>query len=277
MARIIQISDTHFSRNTPHFAVNLRPLQEWMRAQHADLVIHTGDATVNGADSDDDMRDVARMMQSLGAPVLAVPGNHDVGEAGNPYQPVNDERLQRWRQYFGPDWWSRDVEGWRLIGIDSMLFGSGHPDEMRQMQWLEELTADAGPRRVAWFTHRPMFIEHPGEGDRGYWSVKGRSRSALLGLIGAHHVALVATGHLHKWRDVTIDGCRYIWGPSAGFLVGPKEQPVELPGEKWLGAAVYELRGTDISVRHAPIPGLTELWIDDVVHEVYPRSQANAA
>lgn len=276
MTRIIQISDTHFSRITPHFAVNLEPLRDWMREQHPDLIVHTGDVTVNGADSDDDMRDVAEMMRSLGAPFLAVPGNHDVGEAGNPYQPVNDERLWRWRRQFGPDRWSRDIEDWRLIGFNSMLFGSGHPDEAAQMAWLDNVTAHAAPRRVAWFTHRPVFIERPDEGDRGYWSIKNASRKPLLDLIRKHHVALVATGHLHKWRDVTIDGCRYIWGPSEGFLVGPKEQPIELPGEKWLGAAVYELDGTELSVRHAAIPGLVELWIDDMVHEIYPHSQATA-
>ena len=142
------------------------------------------------------------------------------------------------------------------------------------MSWLQEVTAGAAPRRVAWFTHRPLFIEDPREGDRGYWSVKPAARSALLDLLRRHDVALVATGHLHKWRDVTVEGCRYIWGPSCGFLVGPKEQPIELPGEKWLGAAVYEVDGSEVTVRHAPIPGLTELWIDDVVHDVYPHSQA---
>jgi 3',5'-cyclic AMP phosphodiesterase CpdA len=275
MARIVQISDTHFSRTKPHFMVNLRPLQDWVRQQHADLVVHTGDVTVDGADSEDDMRDVADMMRSLGTPFLALPGNHDVGEAGNRHQPVNDERLARWRRHFGPDWWSRDIEGWRLVGIDSMLFGSGHPDEARQMAWLHEVVAAAAPRRIAWFTHRPLFIEHPEEGDRGYWSVEPAARKPLLDLIRERHVALVATGHLHKWHDATIDGCRYIWGPSAGFLVD-QDQPERLAGEQWMGAALYELHGADLNVRHAPIPGLTELWISDVIHEVYPHSQAAA-
>jgi len=274
MARIVQLSDSHFGLSKPHFTVNAAPVQEWIRQQRPDLVIHTGDATVNGADSEDDMRDVAEIMQATGVPFLAVPGNHDVGEPGNPYQPVNDERLARWRRHFGADWWSRDIEQWRLVGIDSMLFGSGHAEETRQMRWLEEVTAGAAPRRVAWFTHRPLFIEDPREGDRGYWSIRPAPRTLLLDLLRRHDVALVATGHLHKWRDVTVEGCRYIWGPSCGFLVGPKEQPIELPGEKWLGAAVYELDGSNATVRHAPIPGLTELWIDDVVHDVYPHSQA---
>ena len=273
MARVLQISDTHLSRGKPQFADNWAPLRDWVREQRPDLVIHTGDLTVDGADQESDMRDGAELMRTLGVPFVAVPGNHDVGEGGNVHQPVNDERLARWRRHFGPDWWLRDVEAWRLVGLDSMLFGSGHPDEARQMDWLRETLADAGPRRIALFTHRPIFIDEPDEGDRGYWSVKPAQRAALLDLLRRHDVAIVATGHLHKWHDRVLDGCRYIWGPSSGFLVGPRNQP-ELPGEKWLGAVVYELDGANVNVAYAEVPGLTGFWIDEVLHIVYPPRHA---
>jgi 3',5'-cyclic AMP phosphodiesterase CpdA len=273
MTRVLQISDTHLSRNKPHFSDNWAPLRDWVRAQEADLVIHTGDLTVDGADREDDMRDGAELMRSLGTPFLAVPGNHDVGEAHNVHQPVNDERLARWRRHFGPDWWMRDVEQWRLVGLDSMLFGSAHRDAARQMAWLRETLADAGGRRIGLFTHRPLFVEDPGEDDRGYWSVNPAARAPLLDLVRSHDVAIVGTGHLHKWGDRTVDGCRYVWGPSSGFLVGPQNQP-ELPGEKWLGAVVYEFEGRQASVAFAEVPGLTGFWIDDVVHVVYPPRHA---
>lgn len=273
MARVLQISDTHLSRAKPQFAQNWPPLRDWVHRQHADLVVHTGDLTVDGADHDDDVRDGAELMRALDATFLAVPGNHDVGEAGNPHQPVNDERLARWRRHFGHDWWAHDVEGWRLVGLDSMLFGSGHAEEARQVAWLHETLAGAGPRRIAWFTHRPLFIEDPNEGDLGYWSVKPPQRAPLLDLIRRYGVALVATGHLHKWHDRVLDGCRYIWGPSSAFLVGPHNQP-ELPGEKWLGAVVYDFDAADVAVRHAEVPGLTGFWIDDVLHIVYPPRHA---
>ena len=219
------------------------------------------------------MRDGAALMRELGAPLAAVPGNHDVGEAGNPHQPLNDERLERWRRHFGPDWWLRDVEGWRLVGLDSMLLGSGHPEEARQDAWLRDTLASAGARRIALFTHRPLFVDQPDEGDQGYWTVKPRPRAQLLELIHRHRVALVATGHLHKWHDRVVDGCRYIWAPSSGFLVGPDNQP-DLPGEKWLGAVVYEYDGSEVDVRFAGVPGLCSYWIDDVLHIVYPPRRA---
>jgi 3',5'-cyclic AMP phosphodiesterase CpdA len=273
MTRILQISDTHLSRTKPHFAPNFAPLRDWVLRQDADLVIHTGDLTVNGADDEADMRDGAALMRSLGVTFLAVPGNHDVGEAGNPHQPINAERLERWRRHFGHDWWSHDVDGWRLIGLDSMLFGSGGDEEARQFGWLSRTLATADGRRIAWFTHRPLFIDVPEEGDTGYWSVKPEPRAALLDLVARHDVALVATGHLHKWRDHAAARCRYVWCASSGFLVGPDNQP-DLPGEKRLGATIHDFDGAGVSIAHSDIPGLATLWIDDVLHEVYPPRHA---
>ena len=48
-----------------------------------------------------------------------------------------------------------------------MLTGSGEPEEDEQALWLEQVMAEAGERRVAWFLHRPLFLEDPGEGDTG--------------------------------------------------------------------------------------------------------------
>jgi len=269
MARVIQISDTHLSRSKAHFASNWAPVRDWVRSRNPDLVIHTGDLTVDGADSEDDMRDGAEMMRSLGTPWLAVPGNHDVGEAGNRHQPANAERLARWRRHMGSDRWSRDLEGWRLIGLDSMLFGNGDAEEARQLEWLDGVSSTAGGRHIAWFTHRPLFIDTPAEGDTGYWSVKPEPRARLLERIRRDKVALVATGHLHKWNDNFVDGCRYIWGASSAFLVGPDNQP-EIPGEKRLGGVIFDFRDTSVAIAFEDIAGLEQYWIDDVLHEVYP-------
>lgn len=273
MARIVQISDTHLSLRKRHFAANWDPVCDWVRAQDADLVVHTGDLTVDGADSEDDMKDGARLMRMLDKPFRAVPGNHDVGEAGNPHQPVDAVRVDRWRRHFGDDRWSEDVGDWRLIGFNSMLCGAGGRDEARQLEWLEAAMAGAAGRSLAWFTHRPLFIDSPDEGDTGYWSVKPAPRARLLDLVSRHRVALVATGHLHKWRDARVGGCRYVWCASSGFLVGPDNQP-DMPGDKRLGATVYDLDGRDAAVTHHDIAGLSTFWIDDVLHEVYPPRQA---
>jgi 3',5'-cyclic AMP phosphodiesterase CpdA len=268
--RIVQISDTHLSRGKAHFADNWAPLERWIDAQRPDLVIHTGDVTVDGAGVEDDLAYSAGLLRELGVRFRVVPGNHDVGEAGHPSQPVNDERLVRWRSHFGEDRWVEDIEGWRLIGFDALILGSGLDEEAVQADWLAAVTAEANGRQIAWFLHKPLFLESPEESDTGYWSIKPEPRAWLMALLHRHSVALVASGHLHKAHDFRRDGTRYLWAPASSFLVGKRQPP--MPGEKRLGAVLYEFGRTGFEAEISPVPGLTDHWLGDGIDEVYPRS-----
>ena len=64
--RIVQISDTHLSPGKAHFADNWAPLADWIAAQRPDLVIHTGDVTVDGAGAEDDLAYSAGLLRGLG-------------------------------------------------------------------------------------------------------------------------------------------------------------------------------------------------------------------
>lgn len=269
--RIIQISDTHLSPGKAHFADNWAPLARWIVEQRLDLVIHTGDVTVDGAGVEADMRYSAELMHGLGVRFRAVPGNHDVGDAGHSHQPVTEGRLQRWRTHFGPDRWVEDVEDCRLIGFDALLLGSGEREETVQADWLETVMQEARGRHIAWFLHRPLFLDDPNEDDTGYWSVKPQPRARLLDLVRRHSVALVASGHLHKAHDFRHDDTRYIWAPSSAFLVGPAMKAPPMPGENRLGAVVYDIEAGVIEVKIIQVPGLSPHWIDDFVEAVYPR------
>ncbi|WP_191058161.1 metallophosphoesterase family protein [Geminicoccus harenae] len=273
MPRVLQISDSHLSSGKPHFAANWPPLRRWIEAQDAALVVHTGDVTVDGADQEEDMEHGAAMLHALNIPVMALPGNHDVGEAGHPHQPVDGLRLARWRRHFGQDHWLRDVGDWRLIGLNSMLFGEGGPEEAAQRAWLDQAMAGAGGRPVAWFMHQPLFIADPDEPDTGYWSVKPEPRRDLLALARRSNVRLIASGHLHKAHHAEVAGVHHVWCPASGFLVGAALQP-ELAGDARLGAVILDLEGPEVSVTVSEVPGLQDLWIDDVIHEVYPPRQA---
>ena len=141
--RLVQISDTHLSPGKAHFNANWAPLARWIAEQHPDLVMHTGDVTVDGADIKEDFRYAAELMRGLGVRFRAVPGNHDVGDPGHYHQPINEERLERWRAHFGPDRWVEDVEGYRLIGLDALLLGSGEREEALQAEWVDAVMNDA--------------------------------------------------------------------------------------------------------------------------------------
>jgi 3',5'-cyclic AMP phosphodiesterase CpdA len=272
--RIIQISDTHLSPGKTHFADNWPPLAAWVRDQRADLIIHTGDVTVDGAELEADLCYAAELMRDLGVPLRAVPGNHDVGDAGHSHQPVTDERLARWRAYFGPDRWIEDIAGFRLIGLNAMLLGSGHPEEPVQSAWLEDAMAGAAGRCIAWFLHRPLFLDSSAEGDTGYWSVKPQPRAALIALVQQYSVSPVASGHLHRAHQAMHDGTLYVWAPASAFLVGPGMNVPPMAGANRLGAVLYELDGDAFAANIVDVPGLSPHWIDDVVGEVYPRPSA---
>jgi hypothetical protein len=150
-----------------------------------------------------------------------------------------------------------------------MLLGSGEREEAFQADWLDAVMRDAERRRIAWFLHRPLFLDRPDEGDTGYWSVKPQPRAHLLQLLRCHSVGLVASGHLHKAHDFLNDGIRYIWAPATAFLVGEMAPP--MPGENRLGAVVHEIHRGAIESKIVEVPGLSSHWIDDVAEEVYPR------
>ena len=95
--RVIQISDTHLSRGKAHFVRQLGTTARWIASHRPDLVIHTGDVTIDGAENDDDLAYASDLIAVSGGRCRVLPGNHDVGEAGHRFQPVNDVRLQRWR------------------------------------------------------------------------------------------------------------------------------------------------------------------------------------
>jgi hypothetical protein len=154
-----------------------------------------------------------------------------------------------------------------------MLVGSGLAEEREQLAWLDATMRSAGGRMLAWFMHKPLFLEAPDEGSRGYWTIRPGHREPLLERIREHRVAMVATGHLHRMHQLELDGCRYVWSPSSGFVVGERMQE-DMPGDRALGAVVHEFAPGHVSTELIELPALSRYWIDDVVHEVYPPRRA---
>lgn len=272
--RIIQITDTHMSPDKTHFNRNWEPLLRWVEAQKPDLIVHTGDLAVDGADVDEDLLFCANLLSQLPCRVVSVPGNHDIGHLPGTHQPVNLERLSRWHKHIGPDYWAEDFGNWRIIGLNSLIIGADSSEEDEQFRWLEaELTASNG-KPVAVFAHKPLFIDTPDEGDTGYWGLLPAPRKRLYDLFKAHNVKLHASGHLHRAWAGEAFGTSYIWAPAAAFIVGPMER--DLPGERILGAVIHDL-GETAKSEIVHLSELTPYVIDDVIHEVYPSHSGDGA
>lgn len=272
--KLLQITDTHLSPTKAHFNGNWDPLARWVASEAPDLVVHTGDLSVDGADHDDDLSFSSALVRALPVPVLCLPGNHDVGHLPGTAQPVDAARLARWRRLVGPDRWVEDRGGWRLVGLDSLLCGSGGGEEREQSAWLARSLEERGDRRVAMFSHQPLFVDDPDEGDTGYWGIPPAPRRALRELLARHEVALFASGHLHVAAQGRLGATAIVWAPSSAFTVGPMER--DMPGQRRLGAVVHEF-GETLASRIATVPGLAPHRIDDVIDEVYPRSAARRA
>ncbi len=231
--RIAQISDTHLSRERPLFDDNFPPLAEALRAARPDLVIHTGDLSLNGADSDDDLYHSRETMEGLGLDWRAVPGNHDVGDEAvlGVKQPINEERLARWERCVGPLGFVQDIPGWRLVGLDTQGF-SANP---AHREFVAEAVRGAGPRRVALFQHKPITEEALADTAMNYWPLLPPSRAELLAMFDGGLPVLIASGHVHQARDRVADGIRQIWAPPVAFILGDDfQRPIPL-GHKVIG------------------------------------------
>ncbi|MBB2972880.1 hypothetical protein FHU14_003405 [Mesorhizobium sp. RMAD-H1] len=272
--RIIQITDTHLGPSKPHFNGNWQPLADWISGEKPDLVIHTGDLSVDGAVTAEDLEYSVNLLNALPVPVLSVPGNHDIGHMDDEAQPVDTARLERWRRLVGPEFWFEDMDNWRLIGLNSLVFGTDSNWEAEQFAWLEDTLKSAAGRRIAIFAHKPLFVDFPEEGDSGYWAVRPAARKRLFDLIGRHDIALHASGHLHRAWTGKLGDADLVWAPASAFVVGAMVR--ELPGERILGAAIHTF-AEDVRTEIVEIAELTPFLLDDVLDEVYPPAKEEAA
>lgn len=272
MTTILQISDTHLSPGTQLFRQNLALLGAWAAAARPDLVVVTGDLSLDGAAGDADLEFAAGMLRELPAPLLVLPGNHDVGSDPRtmPKQPVDAARLARFRRLAGADNWVHDLPGWRLVGLNSEIMGTGLAEEAAQAGFIAAAAAGIGDRRLAVFLHTPAFttsLEDPGF---DYWSVAPEARGALRPLLDHPGLRLVGSGHLHLHHQFTRDAVRYAWAPPVSFVCEPEVQP-GIPGERLPGALLHRL-GADAAESALVSPaGIEHHWMAAVRSETYPH------
>lgn len=239
MQRIAFFSDTHVSAKHGFFVENALATIAAINALQPDLVVHGGDLSVNGAEDADDLAFSARLLKRVAPPLAIIPGNHDIGEEPHALhlnQPIDAARIARYRAAFGADWWVHDLGVWRIIGLNSLLIGSGLGAEKEQRAWTESTLAAARPRPIGVFLHKPLQLESPEEAGQPEWTIDPRAREDYRTLFMEHGVRLVGSGHLHQSRARLMDGMLHVWAPSCGFVFGKA-----LGGEQTLGFSLLEL------------------------------------
>ncbi len=255
MARIIVISDPHLSPTHGFFWDNWCRTCEAVNRLAPDAVIVSGDLCINGPDSDAEVAFAAWALSRLEPPVHAIPGNHDVGDEppGQEAEQIIDEhRLGRWRSVFGTDRFAFDADGWRLLGLNAQLLGSGLPQEDEQDAWLDaELEAASRPILLA--LHKPLFLQSPDETETTAKSLNPGPRARLLRRLGGAAVRVVVSGHLHCHRDLMRAGVRHVWAPSTAFLLS---EPVDPAAKNAVGILSIGLDDAGAQVEWIDVPGL---------------------
>lgn len=264
MPVVAQVSDFHLSPRVPARQVQAELVLSAINAAKPDLVVITGDLTDDGWERPEDLVWAKRWIEErIEGDWFAVPGNHDVGNfAGAKEGAITANRVEAWVQVFGShshfqfDYYfvkNPKISGWEIAGFNSMLFGSGLPQEQAQHDWLNDDTARWKEMdvAVAVMLHSPFFFEQPEESPQlaaNYWLGPARARQAFLHQLDNPCVKLIASGHVHQTMLDKIGDTQIIWAPPAsGTWVHAPALP-NPPAPQQTGFVLHHL-GDDGAVR----------------------------
>lgn len=194
MTRIVHLSDLHFDRVDPAIVAALR---DEINADPPDLVAISGDLTQRAHQNE--YQSAGAFLRSLDAPVLAVPGNHDITYIHLMQRFVDPFR--RWRRYIAREIepvWSDDtvaVIGLNTArrftpGLDWSKGRFGHA-QLRRLRQRATTFPDHLFRIVV--AHHPLYAPEA-EPDL---DIAGRADEALA-CFRELKVGLVLSGHLHR-------------------------------------------------------------------------------
>ncbi|WP_162950292.1 metallophosphoesterase family protein [Rhizobium jaguaris] len=246
--RIIQISDPHLGRRRPFFQHNWEVLVELLAAETYDLVVCTGDMSMEGAQFEAELAFAARQFKRIRGPIAFVPGNHDIGnslpDVRGGETVITTARREAYLRHFGPDFWTRDIGShWRLVGLNSMLPGSGLEGEAQQQVMVEEAAASAAGRRLMVFKHKPLYMGTPDETVLSQSALYPEHRNRLRDALSPASDALVCSGHIHDYKTATWQNLQQIWAPSTAFVIDRDGLQYPVHGIRRAGYLVHTLSG----------------------------------
>ena len=218
MFTLIQISDTHLRQGDPVSEPGWRAAARHIAAARPDLIVHTGDIVRAEPETVADHAFARRALDALGVDWLAVAGNHDIGDGPPSAVTITARLVDRFAAVYGAVRWARDIGTWRLLGINSMLFGSGLAEEEAEWRFLEAAVRTAEHRDLALFVHKPPFVLDPAEAPVGSMAMPHAARARFWGCIQGGPVRLIACGHRHEHRVVQHGGITMVWAPATAAL-----------------------------------------------------------
>jgi 3',5'-cyclic AMP phosphodiesterase CpdA len=219
-----------------------------------DLVVVSGDLVVDDPDDERDQRAAHELITGLVAPVLVVPGNHDVGDhrvrAGLPAdwhgKLVTDARVAAWERRWGDSFGITEIGGWSILALNSQLLGSGLQREAEQWSWIERTALPAiGERPFLLVMHESLDLRPDAHVTDSWMSIPTNPSAELVGLLSGRNLVAVCSGHTHRYLDWWSDGIRNITAPSLAGPIPVRADMSQAAGDPSPGWLSYSLRGPD--------------------------------
>lgn len=218
MIRLLQFTDAHLTADPAGTVRGIRTLASLeacvahaaRRHLPADLIALTGDLV---QDQPEAYGYLELLFDGLGAPVLIIPGNHDVPEeltrrlSRAPFQVGGSHALGGWVFVLAATWFAgaRDGEGW--LG----------PDELERID--AALATHRDRHALVLLHHQPIPMEAAGLDGLGL-----RDADRFLEIIGRHpQVRAVVWGHAHQSLDVYRGATRWLCAPSTCMQFRPRD------------------------------------------------------
>jgi len=229
-ARIALISDTHTTRGEkdeqPRYRGRLDKVINEVNDAKVDLVLIAGDLTEDG--KPEELADFKKQISGFRAPVLEVPGNHDIGNkrirGKEKESNLTAFRVARFEMRCGPSFFAREMAGMRIIGLNSPIFGSGFGREKSMWRFLEQQLARPTAQPTFVFMHYPPFTKKPDEAS-DYWNIEPEPRQRLLELLKKGGVKTILSGHLHRPLTNRYDGMLFVTTGPVSFGLPRGKQP----------------------------------------------------
>jgi 3',5'-cyclic AMP phosphodiesterase CpdA len=241
----VQISDSHigFTRpENPDVAgtfqktiddINALPVQP-------SFVVHTGDLTHLSKPAQFDT--VKTMLATIKAPVVVMPGEHDV--IGSP-----DAYIAAFATKDAPKGWrSFDMNGVHFVVLVNVFnFEIDGKLGQDQIDWVtKDLAAQKSSTPIVVFGHVPLYALYP------QWGWTTEDGAAVLAQLKRFDAVTVLNGHIHQVIQHTEGNIRFATAASTAYPqpapgTAPKPGPLMVPGAALLGVIGYrsvEIAGT---------------------------------
>jgi predicted phosphodiesterase len=199
-----------------------------------DLVVFCGDMVNSFNDSS--VADFLQISGELTMPSYCAPGNHDVGNS------PTVSSLERYRQAFGPDYFSFEHKGYTFAIVNTSLWKAPLAGESeKQDEWLRQTLAAAHDKNSPVFIvgHHPFYLTSPNEAEE-YYNLPPAKRIELLDLFKESGVVAVLGGHRHllvinEYMGIQmVNGevtCRHFDGSPLGFRLWNVDSPTSIRHE----------------------------------------------